>query len=76
MAAFAPFGRGHPRSVFAVRGEYTAEARPVNSGGRHKGRQFGNEVHRLKDHVSRAISIRCFLLMSNLAMIREWQTFL
>jgi hypothetical protein len=71
MAAFAPFGRGHPRSVFSVRGEYTVEARQVNSGFRHKGREFRNEIHRLKDHVSRAISIRRFQLISNLAMIRE-----
>jgi hypothetical protein len=30
------------------------ESRQVNSGFGHQGRQFGNEIHRLENHVGRA----------------------
>jgi hypothetical protein len=52
LAALAPFGWRHPRSVFAVRSKYTVKPRQVDSGFRHQGRQFGNEVHRLECKVN------------------------
>ncbi len=71
LAALAPLGRGYPCSMFAVRGEYTVKPRQVDSGFGYQGRQSGNEIHRLEDDVGRAIPIRGFQLIPNLALSRQ-----
>ena len=74
LPALAPPGRGYPCSMFAVRGKHTVESGQIDSGFGHQGRQFGNEVHRLEDDVGRAIPIRGFQLIANLALSRQGQT--
>lgn len=44
VVAFAPLGRCHPRTVFAVGGEDTVEAGQVDSWHRDQGGELGDEV--------------------------------
>ena len=41
----APRGRGHPRSVFAIRRKNTMVSGQVDSGFGYQGDQFGDEVY-------------------------------
>jgi len=70
-AALAPLGRGHPYPVFSVRRKYTMESGQVDSGPGYQGGQLGDEIHWLENDVSRAITIRGFQLISNLALFRQ-----
>ena len=47
LCAFAPFRRGHPRTVFAVGRKHPVETYQVDPRLGHQSRQPGNEVQRL-----------------------------
>ncbi len=68
-AALAPPGRGHPHPVQAIRSKDTAESGQVDPGPGYQGGQFGNEIHRLEDHMGRAITIRGFQFIANPTLI-------
>ena len=70
-AALAPLGRRHPHPVLTVRRKHTMESGQVDSGSGYQGCQFGDEIHRFEDDVSRAITIRGFQLIANLALIGQ-----
>ena len=68
-AALAPPGRGHPRPVQAVRTKDTVESGQVHSGPGYQGGEFGDEIHWLEDDLSRAITMRDFQLIANIAVM-------
>ena len=63
-------GWRHPHPVFAVRRKDTMESCQVHSGPGYQSGQFGDKVHRFEDDVSRAITIRGFQFIANLALFR------
>ena len=65
---FAPPGRGHPHSVFAVRRKDTMVSGQIDSGFGYQGGQFGDEIYWLEDDVSRPITIRGFQFIANQAL--------
>jgi hypothetical protein len=65
LAALAPLRWHHPHPMFAVRSKYTVKPCQVDSGLGDQGSQFGDEIHRLEDHVGRAITIWGFQLISD-----------
>ena len=69
----APPGRGHPRTVFAVRCEHPVETGQVHPRLGHQGGQPGNEIQWLEDDVRRAVSVRRLQLVSDLAVRCERQ---
>jgi len=71
LVAFSPLCRCHQRTVFAVRGKHTVKARQIDSGLRHQGGQFGDEIHRLKDDVGRPIPVRRLELVTHVTVRRE-----
>ena len=70
-AALAPPGRGHPHPVFTVRRKHTMESGQVHSGSGYQSGQFGDEIHRFEDDVSRTITIRGFQLIANPTLIGQ-----
>ena len=68
---FAPPGRGHPHSVFAVRRKDTMVSGQIDSGSGYQGGQFGDEIYWLEDDVSRPITIRGFQFIANLTLVGE-----
>ena len=60
VGLLATLGRRHLNAVFAVGREDAVETCEVDSWLGYQRGQFGNEVQRLKDHMSRAIAVRSF----------------
>ncbi len=47
------------------------ETSKVDSGLGHQGGQLGDEIHGLEDDMGRAVALRCFQLIPDLALIRQ-----
>ena len=71
LATLAPLRRCHQRTVFAIGCKYTVKSCEIDSGPGHQGGQFGNEIHRLEDHVGGAVSVWRFQLIPDLPLIRQ-----
>ncbi len=66
-AAFAPPGRGHPHSVFAVRRKDTVESGQIDSGFGHQGSQCGR-TYDVSSAIYLSGAFSYFLYMSSVSM--------
>ena len=63
----APLRRCHRCAVLAVGGKHAMEARQVDLGLGHQGREPGDEVERLEDDMGGAIAVRRLELVPDIA---------
>ena len=68
FVALASLGWRYQSAVLAVRGKHAVETGEVDARFGHQRCQPGDEVQRLKDHVRRAVPVRCLELVTNVAI--------
>ena len=71
LAARAPPGRRDQCPVFTVRGKHAVETGQVHSWFGYQGRQSGQKIQRLEDHVGGAVAPGCLERVADVAVFGE-----
>lgn len=75
LAPLAPSCGCDQSWMFAIGSEHAVESSQIDTGFGHQGRQPGNEVQRLEDHMSSPIAERSLELVAHLAVGSQRQAF-